>query len=238
MPTCSKKCAHKVAQHPERKQRLKVARRRARHRQDPPKQHAVERKDNDDADKPPLLGKRRKDKVGLILGQKAQLALRAVAYPLATQLARAHRHGRLVGVVARAVDVGQADAQRSGCAAFDSHESQTATARKGHRACSNDRKEVLAREARDHHHAKPNERDDDSRAKVGLERHEHKHKPRIAPEIKMCRCCYLDMSARKIFGQGDNERELYKLDRLKGKGPNIKPRLSAQGASRWSWFFS
>src|SRR5690242_15587142 len=88
------------------------------------------------------------------------------------------------------------------------------------RDCSNRqyRKEVLAREAAHHHHAKPHERNDNSRAKVGLDSHEHKNEPRIRTRDEyVAYVCYLYMPAGKIFCQEYHEPQLNEIGRLEGK---------------------
>ena len=81
----------KVAQDAEREKRLKVGGSAQSGRDDTPKQRAIQRKQEHHADKAPLFGKRGKYKIRLILGEEAQLRLRAIAYPFAEELAGAHR---------------------------------------------------------------------------------------------------------------------------------------------------
>src|SRR3989344_4552054 len=95
----------KVAQHSHGKKRLEIGRSAHGAVQYPPKQHAVQSKQEHCTGKPPFLGESRENKIRLILGKKTQFTLRAIPYALANELSGADRHRRLIGVIARAVDV-------------------------------------------------------------------------------------------------------------------------------------
>src|SRR3989344_2961077 len=106
--------------------------------------------------------------------------------------------------------------------------SEQPQAGKGYRADRNDGKQVPARNTGEKHHAQPDERDNDGRAEVRLERDQHKHNCGIRAGYEyMADVGYFDMPAGKVLCQSDDERELYKLDRLERGAAEGKPRLAA-----------
>src|SRR3989344_2092835 len=97
--------ANEINSHTKREESFEIRHALRRTLKKPPHEEAEKREEKNDADETPLLGICGEDKISLIFGKELELALRPISYPLPQKPSRTNRYRRLIGIVARTVNI-------------------------------------------------------------------------------------------------------------------------------------
>lgn len=135
--------------------------------------------------------------------------MRSVPHSLSEKLARAGRDNGLVGVIARALDVRSGIEEGDDAGALVLMEPEEPEPRSADGTQEKDRRQVLLRDARGEHHAKPYGAKNRCRSEVWLNEHETDDNARIeSREDDVPHVSYFDMPPREIFREERYEGEL------------------------------
>lgn len=154
--------------------------------------------------------------------------MRPEADAFSREAAGADGDGGLVGVVARALNVGERMEEREDALLLILLKTEIPQSAREYRAGEKERREMFEGDARDERHAEPHGGDDDGAAEVGLEENEKGDEERVAagdqnvPDVRD-----FHVPARKVFRQDDDERELCQVGGLYREKTEVKTALRA-----------